>query len=579
VCTTGGAGGFASVAEALRAGDALADYLNSPAAGDLAPAGLGEVLAALGGIQSRLGAAHAALLGRFDAARAHDGDGYGSSSAWLAAITRMSKRDARASVRQMRQHARHPHLAGAQARGELSQSWAGEITRWLRRLPAELRAGTEQVLAQAAAAGASLDDLATITARALALWQAGHPDPDDDGDFPDRYVQVGTTFGGAGVIRGDLTPECAAAVTAVLQALGKNAGPGDDRTEGQRFHDALQAACELLLRARLLPGRAGADTQVTAHIPLSQLRALPGAPALEDAWIRAILGQDGYLTGAGAQAAACDAATIPLVTGSMDLGVVDRMIDLALAASGHTAPQPGPEPPAPGPAAPGTAAPEPGAPEPGGPEQSGPEPGAPRQAGPQPGASGAPAAEPAGPEPAGPEPAAPRPAGSPAPWPGSRAALAALSPGARQALRHAIARLALDLVSGPGGLASALRTGLLPEPYSSPSLPLDIGRTRAIPAHLRRAVTARDRHCAWPHCTRPAAWCDIHHITHHADGGTTTLSNLILLCQYHHDTCIHRHHWQITLHPDGTTSAYGPRGQVLHSNAPPGPAPPATRAA
>ena len=39
------------------------------------------------------------------------------------------------------------------------------------------------------------------------------PDGGDDG-FDDRYVQVGTTFQGAGVIRGNLTPECAAAVQA-----------------------------------------------------------------------------------------------------------------------------------------------------------------------------------------------------------------------------------------------------------------------------------------------------------------------------------------------------------------------------
>jgi hypothetical protein len=40
-----------------------------------------------------------------------------------------------------------------------------------------------------------------------------------------------------------MTPECAAAVRAVLEALGKKAGPEDDRTEGKRFHDALQLAC------------------------------------------------------------------------------------------------------------------------------------------------------------------------------------------------------------------------------------------------------------------------------------------------------------------------------------------------
>ncbi len=521
VCTADGAG-FGSAGEALRAGGMFADYLTSPAAGDLDAAALGEVIVSLGEIQSRLAAAHAVFLRRFDAAGAHDADGYGSSSAWLAAMAKLSKRDAKAAVRQMRQLSRHPELADALGRGDISESWAREIAGWLRKLPAELRAGTEKILAEAAAAGASLEDLATITAHALAQWQSDRPDPEDEGDFPDRYLNVGATFGGAGVIRGDLTPECTAAVTAVLEALGKKGGPEDDRSEGQRFHDALQLACELLLRARLVPDRAGADTQVMAHIPLSQLRQMPGAAGMEDAWIRAVLGQDGYLTGKDAEAAACDASTVPLVTGTMDMSVIDQMIDLALAAFRHGIPD-----------------------------------------------------DEAGPDALG-------PVGASAAAPGREDPeehLASLSPGALQALRYAIARLAIDLVSGPSGIASQLRTGLLPHPWNAPSLPLDIGWAGAIPAHIRRAVLSRDKHCAWPHCTRPAAWCDVHHIIHKADGGKTSVSDCVLLCQFHHDVCIHRKGWQIVLHPDGTTTAYGPRGQTLHSNSPPGYSPRTARAA
>jgi hypothetical protein len=396
------------VAEALRAGGAFADYLTSPAAGELDGPACGEVLAALGRIQSRLAAAHAGFLRRFDAAAAHDADGFGSSSAWLAAMARLSKRDAKAAVRQMRQLGKHPDLSDALGRGDISDSWAREIAEWLRKLPEELRAGTEKVLADAAAAGASLEDLATITAHALARWQADRPDPDDDGDFPDRYLKVGTTFGGVGVIRGDLTPECTAAVTAVLQALGKRTGPEDDRTEAQRFHDALQLACELLLRARMVPARAGTDTQVVAHVPLSQLRAMPGAGQLEDAWIRALLGEDGYLTGDDARAAACDAMTVPVVTATMRLETIDQIIELALAAFGPAEP-----------------------------------------AGPGPGGSGV--------------------------APAARPGLTDLSPEALRALRYSIARLAIDLVSGPAGIAGILRTGLLSHPWDTPSLPLDIG--------------------------------------------------------------------------------------------------------
>jgi hypothetical protein len=68
---------------------------------------------------------------------------------------------------------------------------------------------------------------------------------------------------------------------------------------------------------------------------------------------------------------------------------------------------------------------------------------------------------------------------------------------------------------------------------------LDVGRkTRVIPAGLRRAVVARDRRCVRRGCTRPARWCDAHHIIFWADGGMTIVDNLCLLCRYHH-TQIH----------------------------------------
>jgi len=153
--------------------------------------------------------------------------------------------------------------------------------------------------------------------------------------------------------------------------------------------------------------------------------------------------------------------------------------------------------------------------------------------------------------------------------PGAPSRAAGLSPQAHAALRHAIARLAVDFLSGPGGLASALRTSLLDAPCNSPSLPLDIGYSENIPAHIRRAVTLRDKHCAWPRCGRPVAWCDVHHIVHKKYGGKTSVDSCILLCQFHHDVCIHRWGWQITLHSDGTTTARGPHGQILRSHDPP----------
>ncbi|HEY7260433.1 MAG TPA: DUF222 domain-containing protein, partial [Trebonia sp.] len=408
-----------------------------------------------------------------------------------------------------------------------------------------------------------------ILARAKALWQAEHPDTGDD-RFDERYFQVASTFDGAGVARGDLTPECAAAVQAVLEALGKKAGPEDARTEGQRFHDALQLGCEMLIRAKMVPDRAGADTQVLVHVALSQLREMPGASVIEDSWLA---GQPGYLTGKDAETAACDALTIPVVTGHADMTIIDQMISLALAA--HGAGYAG-QPEGAADSSDAGARPGPGDGDArehhsyGGRGDGGGDSRAPASTGgdhaDRDGTAGNHADAPDSPGGGHSD----RPADTDAPdGPGGRPG--PISPEASQALRYAIARLAIDFVSGPDNIASALRTGLLKAPFNTPSLPLDIGHSDSIPAAIRRAVTLRDKHCSWPGgCDTPAAGCDVHHHTHQHDGGPTSLTNCGLFCQTHHDIFIHRLGWQVIRHPDGTSQARSPDGKlILHSHAPP----------
>ena len=240
MCTAGGRV-LGSVAEALRMTRAGLDYLNGPGAGELDAAACGAVLRSLGEIEATFTAAHAAVLARFDAADAHDCDGYGNSAAWLMAMADMTRPDARTKVWRMRLLRDHPEMAGALANAEISKSQALAIAKWTKKLPAELRAETIKILVEAARPRVRpWMTCGSSPAVAEQKWRASRPDADDDG-FDDRYVQAGTTFGGAGVIRGNLTPECAAAVQAVLEALGKKAGAEDPRTEGQRFHDALQA--------------------------------------------------------------------------------------------------------------------------------------------------------------------------------------------------------------------------------------------------------------------------------------------------------------------------------------------------
>ena len=73
------------------------------------------------------------------------------------------------------------------------------------------------------------------------------------------------------------------------------------------------------------------------------------------------------------------------------------------------------------------------------------------------------------------------------------------------ALEQAVIGKAVDLLSGPGGLASFLRRRQLGVRLGGPSLPLDIGYAETIPAGIRNAVLLRDRHCQWAGgCTQPA---------------------------------------------------------------------------
>ncbi len=533
----GGDGGPGTVAEALRMADAALGFLRDPGAGSLVPAELGGVLEAMGALGGKFAAARTAVLARFEAERAFAGDGYGSSTAWLKARGRMTGQAAGAQVRQMRQFRDHPVIEEAVAGGEVSPSWAAKLAEWTSRLPGDWRHDVDKLLADTAAAGANLEDLAIVARAAYEKWRSQQPDPDDPDDgFDDRFLRLGTTIDNAGRVNGNLTPECTLALQAVLDSLGKKAGPEDERTEAQRYHDALQLACELLLRARLVPDRAGADTRVDAVIDLARLLNLPGAPELHEAWLAALAGEHGHLDGTDAETAACDAIITPVVTGHPDLAVVDQMIDVIVACLDATGGAGGAGAGAPGAAVSATA--------------------------------GTTAAGDGGDRAA---------VLSPAAQSLKALSLKALSPQARQALRYAIARLAVDLVAGPDRLASILRRGLLGAPYNSKPVILDVGVSASIPGYLRRAIQLRARHCEWPGCRKPPASCDVHHLRHQADGGPTSMSNCVLACQFHHDICIHRWGWRLVLHPDGTTSAYGPKGQVLHSNGPPGSGPPGGR--
>jgi hypothetical protein len=210
--------------------------------------------------------------------------------------------------------------------GELSESFGELITGWTRKLPEEMQDTSDKILVQAAAGGCGVRELQLIMDGIWDRYKQSRPDDDGQDPFGDRWLHLDTTMGGAGRLRGDLTPQCAASLQAVLDALGKKNGPDDTRSHAQRQHDALEEALAILLRSRELPDRAGTDTTCQVNTPFSELRQRDGASVIEDAWLHAQPGEPAYLTGTDAEAAACDATLIPVITGHPDWVVVDQII-------------------------------------------------------------------------------------------------------------------------------------------------------------------------------------------------------------------------------------------------------------
>ena len=491
-----------SVGDALASLDRALDYLNTVDAAALPVDTQAAALKSLEAAEAKHTAARAAMLSAFSANGGPEADGHGAARVWLRWQTRVTRGAAAGAVAWMRRLAAHPVIERALAGGQISASWARELCAWTDRLPDDVREDADRVLCQAGADGADLADLARLAEAIYQRTRTRGPDDGDADDFGDRYFHLGITFSGAGRAQGDLTPGCAAALSAVLDALGKKAGPEDTRTAAQRRHDALEDACRRLIATGMLPARGGQPTQVQVHLGLAELRDMPGAAAAERGWVTAKTGdrsisqgRPGWLTGAEAQAAACDGSVVPVVTGHVDWTALSQLTD-AFASADRRPLTPADE--------------------------------------------------------------------------GGR--------GGGWGLARALLGLAIDALSGPGGLAAALRANLagtelsLATPLTSVSLPLDVGATgEGIPAQLRRAVTLRHPCCGFPGCRQPASVCDVHHLVPRSAGGVTALHNLVPLCRFHHLIAIHHWGWTLRLNPDGTTTATSPDGRrVWHSHSPPG---------
>jgi hypothetical protein len=115
-----------------------------------------------------------------------------------------------------------------------------------------------------------------------------------------------------------------------------------------------------------------------------------------------------------------------------------------------------------------------------------------------------------------------------------------------------------DTLSAAAVRRLACDAEIIPAVLGTHSQVLDVGRTqRLVTPGIWTALVLRDQHCAFPGCTRLPIACDAHHIQHWADGGATSLDNLVLLCRKHH-TITHQTPWQVNLDPHTRRPAWTP---------------------
>ncbi len=238
----GAAPAFASVDEAMDMVQAGLAYLAAADAAHLAAETQAECLRRLERTDAIATAARASFLSAFTVGKGYSADADYSARSWLMHRTGITRGAAASHTAWGKRYGTHPRIITALAAGDLSESYARTICQWTDKLPEKYRDESDELLVAAAAEGLGLADLSALFAEMYQRARSELPDEDPAREFADRGVRLETTFQGAGVVTGDLTPECAAVVAKVLDALSAPAGKDDDRTQEQRYHDALQEA-------------------------------------------------------------------------------------------------------------------------------------------------------------------------------------------------------------------------------------------------------------------------------------------------------------------------------------------------
>ena len=221
----------------------------------------------------------------------------------------------------------YPATRDALRTARISLAHAHAIVKALRSLPVAYRATIEPHLLELAVTCTPEEIAGFVDALLEALGLDKTSDVRREKRYAERGFNIGQSFDGHRSACGSLTDEVGERLTKALELAAQPAGPEDDRTVLQRWHDALGVIADAYLTQHGNPSFTGAPRTVMVTIDLETLEN-----QLRDAWLT--LPSGAQISAATARRLACDAELIPVVLGRkgevLDVGQADHEFTAAM---------------------------------------------------------------------------------------------------------------------------------------------------------------------------------------------------------------------------------------------------------
>ena len=208
---------------------------------------------------------------------AHFAEGTATAATWISRTCNMSVTSAADRLRVGEQLESLPKVAAALSSGEIGFQSASQLCH-LRDWLGDKRDlfNEEEMLGYAR-------DHSVFNLRKLCNAARHVADPDRffeeaEADYTRRRLHISLMPDGMFAIDGILDPECGAAAKTALDSLSRRRGPEDDRSGGQRTHDALAEVVHHAMDEGKLPRRNGVRPHVTVTTTLEALKGEVGVP-------------------------------------------------------------------------------------------------------------------------------------------------------------------------------------------------------------------------------------------------------------------------------------------------------------